>query len=239
MTAPNRAGAHSWRAVLPAVAGLAGRERAISEVFTFHVRPHDVSVMVWGINAAVAVGENFSITAGLRCCCGCPLRGRKLQIADQDGNVIQEVATYDHSYPGSEGVYFADVRLTAPPKEGDFVWRVLSAASEEDLSHSGTFSEIPICVAPPPECTVVIKAAGIEGKKPLARATVAMHPFRTQSDSAGIATLRIPKGKYRLLVSAPKHAAESREVDITADYSAEILLHEVPSQNAYSDWGPT
>ena len=44
-----------------------------------------------------------------------------------------------------------------------------------------------------------------------------MHPYRALTDENGVATVKVTKGRYDILVSASKYLPVSTTVEVTAD----------------------
>jgi hypothetical protein len=236
LIAPNSVGSCKWSAVLEGHGNAKLRPGAVAEPFTLEVLPHQISILVWGMKSAVIASEQFQVTVGIRCCCGCNLAQRRLAIHDDMGGLIEETTVPNEIWPGSEAVYFVDTSMRGPALAGRSAWEVRAVSSQEEVVHFSEPAKFAVSTVPSAECNVIVRALDSNGSAPLGRATVCMHPFRATSDETGVAKLRVPKGEYRLLVSAPSYVAVSRRVKITNDYSTCVKLIGDRIQNPYSDW---
>jgi hypothetical protein len=102
------------------------------------------------------------------------------------------------------------------------------------VEHDAGSTSFALRVVAAADCPVTVAVFDAMSQTPIAGAKVVMHPYRTVTDSEGIATLALPKGAYRLLVSAKDHEPESRMVELTTDRSERLELSPEPPQQ--TDW---
>jgi hypothetical protein len=197
---------------------------ATDEADTRVVEPHTVELTVWDVPPTVASGEHFTFSAGARCSAGCDLGGRELDLFDHQGAPAATVKLGHEVWPGTEALYFAHIEANAPLEAGSHPWQARIAGWHAEHPHaSGSFPLI-MRVVTMPDCAVTIRAIDREKQTPIQGARVVMHPYRAVTDGNGIATIRVAKGSYEMLVSGSKYLPACASVEVTADMvsSAEL-----------------
>ena len=187
-------------------------------------KPHAVQLTVWDVPAAAGAGERFRVTVGVRCSAGCDLGGRELSLFDQEGSPAGTVKLGHDVWPGTEALYFAEVEARAPLEAGSHQWEAKIAGWDAELPHApGSFPLI-VRVVTSPDCEVTVRAVDREKQTPIKGARVVMHPYRAVTDDNGIATVRVARGQYDILVSGSQYRAACTSVEVTADMitSAEL-----------------
>ena len=221
--APVSPGTHTWCCVLASDDHEAGAQPE-SVQFSFTVKPHETSVLVWGAPPAIEPGEKFHLKVGVKCSSGCPPEGWTVAIMDHAGKK-QAVATLnDEPWAGTAGLYYADVDLSGPGEEGLYSWEAEALASGLDNPHTQPVAEFSVRVVPSPECVVTVKAIDGESQAPVAGAKVVVHPYSAWTDERGVAEVRIPKGQYRLFVSGKSYFPFRRDGTVEADMTIEAEL---------------
>ena len=110
----------------------------------------------------------------------------------------------------------ADAKRPSPKNTGA-AEEPRAAEDARGAGHDEAQARFSIRTVPAPECLLTVIAVDRETQSPIAGAKVAVHPYRTVTDSRGIAELRVPKGRYRLFVSGRDHFAFRRDGDVEAD----------------------
>ncbi len=225
--APSAPGEHRWTAALAPDpdAGAGETEEDCAGSFVVTVVPHATSLLVWGVPSAITVGEQFTFRVGLKCSSECTLSGAEVAIHGEDGRQIATAVISDQIWPGSSALHFAEVAMDAPAAAGRHRWEARIAAPAEGLAHAPARAGFGVCFVAHPDYEVTIEARDAETGAPIGGAKVVMHPFRIQADAEGVARLQVPKGPYRIYVSAPRYEAITCEVEVTEDIStlAELL----------------
>ena len=228
LTAPGAAGEHVYRAVVvTADKDGALHEQASAEVH-FTVKPHAAELNVWDVPSAVVAGERFKFTVGVRCSAGCDLRGQALAILDDEGVQVGAATLGRDVWPGTEALYFAAVETEAPQNAGDHRWEVKSAAWSLELPHDAGSFAFGVKAVSPPDCAVTVEAFDREQQTPIKGARVVMHPYRALTDERGVATVKVTKGRYDILVSASKYVPVSTTVEVNGDMSTRAELDVEP-----------
>jgi hypothetical protein len=193
---------------------------------TAAVTPHTTSVVVWDVPSAIVVGERFRIKVGIKCSNECHLTNTDVGIYDDEGRQVATGTLADERWPGTTGLYVAEVELDAPAGEGLYTWSVRG-------QHAEGSSSFGVRVVSPPDCLVRVEAVDHITRAPLSGARVVMHPYKAVSDEHGVAEVRVAKGAYTLFVSQTGYLTFGLPVDVQADMTArtELSLEPVPERN--------
>ena len=238
--APVSAGTYTWLAVCPAVVKEGISYMETSTAISFTVEPHSTNVIAWDIPSAIVVGDRFRIKIGIKCSNQCDLTHRAFGIYDHDGTEVATGTLPGELWPGSDGLYFAEVELEAPAGEGLYTWSV--KAPEWDFTVPGSDVGIPhaegtisfgVRVVTHPEYVVKVEAIDKVSQTPLRGARVVMHPYRGVTDDRGIAEVSVAKGAYQLFVSQSQFFTFGLPLEVTSDMTAraELELEPVPERN--------
>lgn len=185
--------------------------------------PHAAELTVWGVPSAPVVGGRMHFMVGARCSAGCDLGGSELGIYDQQGVCIDTAKLGHEVWPGTEALYVAEVQISAPVV-GSHQWEVKAATWVTETLHvAGSFSVV-VRVVTAPDCEVTVTAVDRESQAPIAGACVVMHPYRAMTDENGIATIRVAKGDYDILVSGRGHLPICNSVEVTAKLTTRVEL---------------
>jgi hypothetical protein len=224
LRAPLEAGEHIYRAVLAAAEkdGVAHEETATA--FSFVTKAHATSVNVWGLPSAIAAGGRFGLKVGIKCSAGCQLTGRALRIFDHDGALVGSARLLDDIWPGTTALYFSEVEAQAPLKPGDYEWEVRTAASEQGVPHAAGSFTFTVKVVSPPDYEVTVAAVDSAKQTPINGAHVLLHPYRTSTGEAGIAKVRVTRGRYKLFVSGFNYIPYAGNIDVAGDVTVRVEL---------------
>ena len=205
------------------------------------VEPHATHVVAWDIPSAIVVGERFRIKVGVKCSHECDLTNRNFGIYDHEGARVATVTLSGDRWPGTTGLYVAEVELEAPATEGLYTWSVKDPStglgagpgSDVGIPHAEGSASFGVRVVSHPEYLVRVEAVDQASQMPLTGARVVMHPYNAVTDERGIAEVRVAKGEYRLFVSQTTYLTFGLSVDVTADVTmrAELDLEPVPERN--------
>jgi hypothetical protein len=217
LAAPRAAGNHVYRAVvLAADKDGVSHEQASTEI-RFVVKPHATELNVWDVPSAIVAGERFKFTVGIRCSAGCNLAGRGICVVDREGSQVAAVNLRDDVWPETDALYFAEVEGEAPAAAGNYQWEVRSTELISDLPHDADAFAVVLKVVNRPDCEIKVEAFDRENQVPIKGARVVMHPYRALTDENGVASVRVTKGQYDILVSASKFLPVTTTVEVTAD----------------------
>ena len=184
------------------------------------VTPHTTSVVVWDVPSAIASGERFRIKVGIKCSNECQLANTEFGIYDEQGAQVATGTLPDECWPGTTGLYVAEIELDAPAGEGLYTWSV--------KGHVEGFTSFGVRVVRAPECLVRVEAVDQITQAPISGARVVMHPYKAVTDEHGVAEVRVAKGAYKLFVSQTRYFTFALPVDVTADMTARAELDVEP-----------
>ena len=234
LRAPLRVGAQVCRAVVAAQEQDGVLHEATSAKFSFVARAHATSVNLWGLPSAIAAGERFAFTVGIKCSAGCKLTGRQLSIINDVGAHVAGGCLGEDLWPGSSALYFAGVEAEAPIAIGDHRWEARISGSDSGVPHTGGAVTFMVRVVRPPDHEVTVEAFDVEKQTPIAGAHVLLHPYRAFTDGSGVARLKVAKGRYQLFVSGFNFIAYENIIDVVADVTTRAeLVAEPEGQEDY------
>ncbi len=224
--APVRPGAYTWLAVCPAHAKAGISHEETSAPFSFTVKPHSTRVVVWDGPSAIECGEKFSVKLGVKCSSECRPDGWAVEVRDHDGKKQATATLSNDPWPGTAGLYYTEVDLSAPDTEGLYAWEAKAPAAGLDIPHAECIASFGVRVVPTPECLLTVVAIDVESQTPVKGAKVVVHPYKAFTDERGVAEVRVPKGEYRLFVSGKKYFPFRSDGDMKADVTirAELAL---------------
>jgi hypothetical protein len=228
--APDHVGAFTWTVRFPPqnIDGVAYGESAL--LVSSQTRPHRTSLAVWAVPMPVRMADRFAITVGAKSSGAYALGGAKVEIRDESGAKIGDGALGDTPWPGTDALYWTEIELAAPPRDGMLCWNATFAASELELPHLGASAEFSFTAVKPPEHSVTIKIIARDTAIPLEEAQVALGPFRAGTDKAGLAYIEVPPGTYDLAVWKAGFEATSKAFEIAADLSVQFELTRLPEE---------
>jgi len=231
--APVKAGVYTWSAVCPAVVKEGISYIEASTPISFTVKPHTTSVVVWDTPSAVVVGERFRTKVGIKCSNECDLTNKEFGIYDHEGAQVARGTLSGERWPGTTGLYVAEVELEAPAAEGLYTWSVKCLGSDVGIPHAEGSISFGVRVVSHPEYLVTVETVDKVSQTPLTGARVVMHPYRAVTDERGVAEVRVAKGAYQLFVTQTRYITFGLPVEVTADMTAraELEVEPVPERN--------
>ena len=194
--------------------------------------PHITNVAVWDIPSAIVAGERFRVKVGVKCADECDLTNAGFGIFDEEGTQLATGTFPGDLWPGTTGLYVAEVELAAPAAEGLYTWSVTvpstSPSSEAEIAHAAGSASFGIRVVSQPDYLVTIEAVDEADHAPLRGARIVMHPYRAVTDDRGVAEVRVAKGSYQLFVSQTRYITFGLPIEVTADTTARAELSVEP-----------
>jgi hypothetical protein len=226
LPAPLEVGEHVYRAVLAAQEKDGILHDETSTEFPFVAIAHPANLNVWGLPSAIAAGERFRLTVGIKCSAGCKLTGTQLSIFDHEGVQVGAGSLRDDIWPGTSALYFAEVEAQGPLTTGDYAWQVKTPRSDAGVPHAAGSFTFAVKVVSPPDHEVTVEAFDSEKQTPIKGAHVLLHPYRAFTDERGMAKVKVAKGRYKLFVSGFNYIAHQNIIDVTGDVTtrAELAL---------------
>ena len=231
--APLKPGTYAWLAVSPAVVKEGVSYAQASTPISITVKPHTTHVVAWDVPSAIVVGERFKMKVGIKCSNECDLAKSRFAIYNEEGAQIASSMLIGDRWPGTAGLYAAEVELEAPPREGLYTWTVRAAGSDTGLPHAEGSVSFGVRVVGHPDYVVMVEAVDKDSQTPLTGARVVMHPYNVVTDERGVAEVHVAKGAYQLFVTQTNYLTFGQPVEVTADVKArvELDLEPVPERN--------
>ncbi len=224
VAAPLEPGTHAWSAA-------AAAPGSTPAPFSFTVRAHETRVLVWDAPPSVECGETFRVKLGARCARRCRPVGWTLEVRDHEQNTLATVRLEDQVWPHTDALYYADVKLRAPDREGLYRWEARATARGLDASHAASVAALNLRVMATPECVLTVEAVDAETQAPVKGAQVVVHPYRAFTDARGVAAVKVVEGEYRVFVSGKGHVPFRSHCMVNADMTirAPLVLDREPS----------
>ena len=205
-------------------------------------KPHTANVVVWDMPSAIVAGEKFRMKVGIKCSNECDLTNSDFGVYDHEGAQVATGTLPGDRWPGTTGLYVAEIELEAPAEEGLYTWSVKGPSTglaEEPsigpgrIPHAEGSVSFGVRVVSHPDYLVTVETIDGESQTPLSGARVVMHPYKAVTDERGVAEMRVAKGAYKLFVSQTRYLTFGLAVEVTADMMAraELYLEPVPERN--------
>jgi hypothetical protein len=230
LTAPVRVGAFSWIIRFPPqmIGGIRYGQTVLP--ISSRTRPHRTSLSVWAVPSPVQIANRFSITVGAKSSGACLLAGARIKIRDDTGTVVGESVFGQTPWSGSDALYWTEVVVAGPSREGPQCWSAAFAATDLELPHLGASAEFSFTAVKPPEHRVTVRVIQGDAATPVERTEVALGPYRAATDNTGAAHIEVSAGTYKLAVWKSGFGAAVRTVEIAADASVRFELVRLPQE---------
>jgi hypothetical protein len=235
LRAPEEVGEH--RLTLLVASGENEGERAEGALdFAVTSVPHETSLAVWDVPSPIVRSSRFEIKAGAKCTSACVLAGKVIEIRDEAGKLMGSGALGVSTLPGTTALAFTTISLKAPRKRALHSWAASFAPSELKLPHGTATSRFSFVTVAEPEHSVSVTVVDKETKEPVAGAQVRLGVYRAETDSTGAARVRVPKGKFPLVITRPGYAMPERSIEVAKDVRVRIAAEKLPEQDPYALW---
>jgi hypothetical protein len=228
--APDRVEAFKWSVRFPPqeIGGTAYGESALP--ISSQTRPHRTSLAVWAVPSPVRKADRFTITVGAKSSGACALAGANIEIRDETGAPVGKGTLRDTPWPGTDALYWTQIALAGPSREGLQCWSAAFAATDLEPPHLGSSAEFSFTAVKPPEHHVAVTVTESDVAAPVEETQIALGPYRAATDKTGMAHIEVPAGTYDLAVWKSGFAAASRTVEIAADASVQFELIRLPKE---------
>ena len=191
---------------------------------------HGTSLAVWEVTSPVVARCRASLKAGITCSCGCNLAGTRLEVYNEAGVRVGGAVARPEPWPGTQGLYWASIDVTAPDAEGDHIWTVGAAAhTVSDESGTGTPHEPAIfthrfVVSRAGEHTVTVAVVEKGSGAPVPGVELRMGMFKATTSDAGTALLHVPRGTYDVIAWKMGYELQSQMAHVGADRVVQLEL---------------
>ncbi len=233
---PSQVGQHVWSIRFPAHESAGVRHAEGTLAVSVRTKPNATSLAVWAVPSPVVMGERFSVKVGAKSAAGCELGGRKIQISDQSGRLLGQGALQATPWPGTSALYWTEVEVPAPDREGMFWCTVNFAATDTETPHEGSSSKFSVAIVRPPEHRLTIEVLEKDTKAPIEDAQVRLGAYGAATDPSGRAEVALPNGSYELTVWKVGYDTPGLTVDVHDDVSVQVEAVIVPPENPDAAW---
>jgi hypothetical protein len=193
-------------------------------------RPHCSSLAVWSVPSPARVGDRFAVMVGAKSSGACVLSGARIEIRDEAGGPLGQGILGDTPWPGTDALYWTEIALAGPSREGQQCWSVAFAATDLELPHLGASADFSFTAVKPPEHRVAVAVTESEVATPVEASEIALGPYRAATDKTGVAYIEVPGGIYDLAAWKSGFEPASRIVEIAADVSVQLELIRRPKE---------
>ncbi len=239
LKAPLAVGKHEWSVLFrpspqedePAV------HAESSLLLPFSTRSHGSSLAIWDVPSPVIMGESFSIKVGAKCAEGCDLQGMKVEIYDESGDRLTTAKFGEALWPGSDALYWAEVELVAPPRQGVASWSVGLPTPDLELPHEPTSSKFSFATTRPPEHELTVHVVE-EGSvaAPVPNAEVRLGAYQTSTDESGRASMAVAEGNYQFLVwKVGYETHHPKAIEVSGDLALKVEATVLPDNSSWED----
>lgn len=194
------------------------------------------SIAVWGISSPVLMGDRFRITVGAKSSGKYNLRGARVAIYDQAGTEVIRGVLGVTSWPGTSGVYWAELDVTAPLEDGVVSWSVRLVEKKRAGTPRDAFCSFDVVIVRPPEHFVTVIVREKATSAPIKDAGVRVGVYRADTDESGRARVGTAKGLSEVRVWKAGYKISPRIVDVFGDSTVEIDAVAIRSENACEQW---
>jgi hypothetical protein len=235
-TAPDEVGEYSWTLVFPKheAEGVIHEEGSIP--ITITTLAHDTSLAVWSVPSPIVVDHPFRIHVGATCSSGCDLKGKDIEICDETGASLARAHLGEIPWDGTRALYWTEVDLVAPAREGATFRSIRFAPTELRLPHGGASARFGFETVKPPQHSLTVKVVQKDTGMPVEDAQVRLGIYFACSDETGLARVAIPQGTYGLDVLKTGYEADSRVLDVNGDVTVEVEVAVIPPENPDAYW---
>ena len=233
--APEEVGEYSWTVVFPKHHEDSVHEEGVLPI-TVRTLAHDTSLAVWSVPSPIVIDHPYRIQVGATCSSGCDLGGKEIQILDETGASIAHATLGETPWDGTRALYWTDVDLVAPAKEGSTTRSITFAPTELRLPHGGASARFGFETVKPPQYSVAVRVVQKDAGTPVEDAQVRLGVYFAYSDSKGIAKVAMPQGTYSLDVLKTGFEAPSRVLDVCDEVTVEVEVTVVPPENPDAYW---
>jgi len=236
LVAPRSEGTFTWKIVLPEQELADTLFAESSTEFSFKTAQHRTSLVVWDVPSPVVCGEAMRFKVGAKCSAGCDLSGQRIDIVDENGSFLSGLDLGSSILTGTEGLYWAEPVIWAPPGDGLVKWSAGFSAGDLSLPHKGANAEFSFMTTAPPRHKVCVTVVETETQRPVVDAQVRLGVFRVATDRSGCAHLMVPTGRQRLFVWEAEYEIPEQFLDVDRDLEIVVEAKALPKENPYDRW---
>lgn len=234
--APDEVGEYSWNVVFEKHHDEDDVHQEGVLPITVRTLAHDTSLAVWGVPSPIVIDHPLRIQVGATCSAGCNLSGKEIHIFDETGVSVGHAKLGATPWEGTRALYWTDVDLVAPAKEGSTSRSITFVPTELQLPHGNASARFGFETVKPPQHSVAVKVVQKDAGTPIEDAQIRLGVYFAYSDSNGVAKVAMPGGTYSLDVLKTGYEAPSRVLDVSDDVMVEVEVAVVPPENPDAYW---
>jgi hypothetical protein len=236
LKAPRRAGEATWKLVCGPheIGGILHEEKTVP--VRMGIIPHATSLAVWAIPSPVVMGEKFEIKVGAKSSAGVALTGGAIEVCDEADVAVARGRLGETPLPGTRALYWGEITLLAPLREGVYAWVVKFAPADLDLPHERASSTFSVAIVRRPQHRLTIKVIEKDSAAPIADAQLRLGAYRAATDQSGLAQVDLPGGVYDLSVWKVGYEAPGRTVELNGNVTVEVEVLALPEENPDAAW---
>src|SRR5262249_15449167 len=126
------------------------------------------------------------------------------------------------------------IELCAPATPGPLTLSARFDTAGLDEPHQGSTSAFHVAVVAPAEHTLTIKVSA--GDAPIDDAHVRLGPYRATTDAAGVAEIRLAKGRYQLVVWKAGYDRPPTPIEVAGDALVAVEARPEPEPDPDAIW---
>jgi hypothetical protein len=236
LRAPHLKGDFEWALVIPAqeVAGIEHRGAAF--LFSFRTNNHKVGLVSWDVPTSIVCGEAFTIKVGAKCSADCCLRGLRVHLTDKQGVTRASAELGTETWPEANGLYWAELALTASSDEGVHQYRLASVVEDLTLPHSAFDATLSFATIGELAHAISISVLEHSTNLPIADTQVRLGFQCAATNETGLARFMAPSGRQKFFVWKAGYKAADQLLDIGRDETFVIRMEAMPAKSPYARW---
>jgi hypothetical protein len=137
----------------------------------------------------------------------------------------------DSPWAGTTALYWADIEVAGPDKEGSACWSARFAPTVSGLPHAEGLAQFSFVAVKPPDHKLTIMIVNKETVAPIENAQVRVGCFRSVTDASGLAELMVPDGRYELTAWMTSHELPPTTIEVTEDMTLRLEATALPEED--------
>ena len=187
---------------------------------------HEIGLAVWDLPSPVVAGRHAKLKVGISCSCGCDLAGTHIYVCDDSGAQVGSGTLGAAPWLSTSALYWAELDLTPPEREGDHSWSIHAVGLEPIHAHAT--SVVRFAASRPPEHRVVVETIDRASGLPIGGVDLRLSRFRTATNDDGVAHLEVPGGSYDVGTWKIGYEIVSKTIQIAEDTTIRLELTAAP-----------
>ena len=236
LTPPPQLGEHVFHITMPSheIDGRLYNKAALD--VPVRVVPQPTSLAVWDVPTSVVMGATFTVRAGAKSAADASLANCAIELLDEADAVVGRGRFGAIAFAGTGALYWCDVELVAPRREGLADFTVRFAADGTELPHHGSTTSFRVAIVREPEHVLNVKVTEQATSAPIADVELRLGAYHGTTDGSGLAQIAIPRGSYELHLWKVGFEAPSRVLDICGNAFVEIAATAVHEEDPDGRW---